>query len=161
MPLPNLEQKLDTEGLHNFLGRIYPIFRSTLGNKSAIFLDFPVNLKKKPYLDLDGIMYEWGFHHIITIEKLGSEDREFCLPRAKRIRFPRHYIDSVDTLKVWQRAKNNEQKYYISDENFDYLVVLSQRKDYIVLISAFPIDSNRYKQKMLKEYEHYKIDISG
>ena len=154
MPLPILEQKNITEWLHDFLVRIYPIFQQTLGNNSAVYNWVSITLKKRPIAKIDEIEYEWWFHHIVTKEiSQDCNDREFCLPRAERIRFPRYYIDSVPTLKVWQRIKNNEQKYYISDDNFDYLVVLSQRKDYIVFITAFPVERNHYKGKLLKEYE--------
>lgn len=158
MPLPILEQKLDTEWLHDFLGRIYPVFQQTLGNNSANYNWISITLKKRPIAKIDGTDYEWWFHHIVTREILKDcEDREFCLPRAERIRFPRHYIDNVPVLNVWQRLKNNEQKYYISDENFDYLVVLSQRKNYIVFITAFPIDYDHYRKRLKKEYDQYKI----
>lgn len=159
MPLPQLEIKNHAEWLHDFLNRIFPIFRSTLWDKKASFKSVPITLKKRPFATLDGIQYEWWFHHLITKDSTLLPDREFCMPRAERIRFPRHYIDSVSWLNVWFRKKKNEDRYYISDSAFDYLVILGQRSNYIVLLSAFPIDSNGYKQKMLQEHRNFQISV--
>ncbi len=144
-----------------FLDAILKLFLGDFVTNTTKFRSQKIVLKKRPTNWLDGIEYDWTFHHIITKENQNNDNiREFNIARAERIKFPKLYIDdhqtSLSNYKIWSRTKNNETKYYISDNNYDYLVILSQRKNYIMLLSAFPIETNHYKYKLKKEYEQYK-----
>jgi hypothetical protein len=158
---PLLILLLDYPSRGEFLDAILKLFISDFVTNTTKFRSQKIVLKKRPTNWLDGIEYDWTFHHIITKENQNNDDiREFSQDRAERIKFPKFYIDnhqsSLSNYKIWSRTKNNETKYYISDTNYDYLVILSQRKNYIMLLSAFPIETNHYKYKLKKEYEQYK-----
>ena len=157
--MPPFEIYDKSTDLHIFLNKILAIFTSDFWWNNVFFWEQKIGLRRRPYWNIDGKSYEWTFHHIVTKEDNFSTGRIFCESRAVRIRFPKHYINSIAWLNIWSKKKKGDLKYYISDSAFDYLVVLSQRKGYVVLISAFPLDSNTYKSKMKQEFTQNKFTL--
>lgn len=155
MSLPNIENHQHYPDLPTFIGGMHSIYSIDFLLNQISFHSKKVFLKNSPSGQLYWIDYDWTFHHIVTREDKVTNDRKFDLPRAERIRFPRHYIDNENTLLVWTKRKGNEDKYYISDSNFEYLIILAKRQlsQNFILISAFPTDGNYYRKKLKKEYQ--------
>lgn len=144
-----------------FLEFVFKTFLGDFVHNITKFRGQKIFLRKRPTGSINGVDYDWTFHHIITKENTRNNNiREFNQGRAERIQFPKFYVNQCQLLgsgfKIWSRSKNNEIKYYIADNSFDYLVILSQRRDYIMLLSAFLVETDNYKYKLNKEYEHYK-----
>lgn len=74
-----------------------------------------------------------------------------------RIRWPRPIIEEADAkgLKVWVSFRNNENRINIWLEGEDYVVVLAQRKDYLLPWTAFLVTFNHTRRRLQKEFESY------
>lgn len=148
---PELILLSDYKSLDEFLNYIYKIFNKDFQINIIKFKGQKVTLRKRPSGTLNEIEYDWTFHHIITTDK--GEERVFDKDRAERIKFPGSFIKNEAKLLGWSSFKNNEKRYYISDPNFEYLVILSQRNDYILLLTAYNTSYNNTKRKLKKAYE--------
>lgn len=156
MPLPNIENHQHYPDLPTFVDAMYSIYSTDFLLNRTSFQSRSVHLRNSPSGNLHWKDYDWTFHHIITREDSSNPSvRILNIPRAVRIRFPRHYLDNESTLLVWMKRKGNEDKYYISDHNFDYLIILAKRKTSgnFVLLSAFPTDYDHYRKRLKREYQ--------
>jgi hypothetical protein len=97
---------------------------------------------------------EGTFWHIIT-EGLVEEERIPDLRKCERIRWPRPVIESVgtDRIRCWRYKRNGDSRITIALEDFTYILVLTDRKSYVLLLTAFPIERERRREKLRKEYE--------
>lgn len=155
MTFPNIEDHRTYPDLPLFIDGMHSIYSIDFLLNQITFQARNVFLKNSPSWQLFWKNYDWTFHHIVTREDKVTNDRKLDLPRAERIRFPRHYIDNESRLLVWNKRKGNEDKYYIADSNFEYLIILAKRQtsQNFILISAFPTDGNYYRKKLKKEYQ--------
>ncbi|MGR3220296.1 MAG: hypothetical protein ACUZ8H_10835, partial [Candidatus Anammoxibacter sp.] len=73
-------------------------------------------------------------------------------------RWPKPIIehDNEHVIKVWQNKRNNEKRILLWLENQEYLVILAERKGYVLSRTAYLVKEEHRKRKLLKEYEAYK-----
>jgi hypothetical protein len=97
---------------------------------------------------------EGTFWHIIS-EGLIEESRLPDLRRCERIRWPRRIIESVGTDRVfcWRYRRKGDRRISIAIAGFSYLVVLVDRGSYTLLLTAFPVEKARRREKLRREYE--------
>jgi len=76
----------------------------------------------------------------------------------ERIRFPKFIIESTthSELLVWKNQRGRDTRILIFNEKESYLVVLTERKGFHLFWTAYTIEENHRKRKLLKEYEEYK-----
>ena len=76
----------------------------------------------------------------------------------ERIRFPKFVIDTYphSELLVWEKPIGRNERIHILNKNKQYLVVLTRRKTYLMLCTAFYIEHGHTVEKKLKEYGEYK-----
>lgn len=67
-------------------------------------------------------------------------------------------IDNINHpyLKVWENERKGKKRMLIYHEDEDYLVVLDVRDSYSLLWTAYPIERNHTREKLMKEYEAYE-----
>lgn len=155
MTPPVLEEHSRHADLPSFVDYINNIFCWDFRATPPSLYTHTVHLKKQPLMPLLWKTYDWTFHHIVTREdSIAPHGRVLCTLRSSHIRFPRHYIDYCSGMHVWSRRKWNEDKLYISDNSFLYLVVLARRKitGNWILLSAFPTDGNYYRRRLQREF---------
>lgn len=153
-PLPELIY-LDEFGgdFTEYIEEIYRIFREDFIDSKPVFEGIRLGLKKYPLVG--GKAYT--FYHF-THEGSDEENREPNLRRMERIAWPAPMInDSIDPyLKVWRNKKGRHERILIFHEEESYLVVLEDRKEYILPWTAYLVDYNNRKRRLLKEYKAYK-----
>lgn len=76
----------------------------------------------------------------------------------ERIKWPAALINNSEHLylKVWENTRGNKSNILIFHEEEQYLVVLRKGKDYLLPWTAYLVEHNVRKNKLLKEYEAYK-----
>src|SRR5680860_101391 len=95
------------------------------------------------------------FWHIVT-NKLVSNNRDLDTARSARIRWPKSIIElfNNDGIKIWEKTKKGKRRIYFCLSDWSYLVIVEKRINknpnnpspyYLVLYTAFPIDSDGYK----------------
>lgn len=135
-----------------YFEKVYEIFKKDFVDTKPNYRGKHLGLKKYPLVEGK----EYTFYHMThkgNIEKERLPD----LRRLERIPFARPIIDfSTDSaLKVWENKRNNDKRILIFHDVENYLVVLADRKEYILPWTTYFIEFKNRKEKLLKEYEAY------
>lgn len=142
------------EDVTEFIDLIYDIFKKDFIENKPKYKENEIRLKNHPMIDDK----EAAFWHLIT-EGPEEETRSICLERCKRIPWPRPVIlnNECSTLKVWKeyRSGRNKAEYriHLFLENPGYLVVLNIRNGYYVLWTAYPVEKEHRREKLLKRFQ--------
>ena len=136
-----------------FIEAAYRIFKRDFVTSHPNVDGKPIRMKKYPLVN----EMEYTFYHI-THEGTDEDNRLPVISRMEYVPFPRPMIDNIKHpyLKVWMNARKGKDRMLIYHEAEEYLVVLEIRQDYALLWTAYPIERQHTKEKLLKEYEDYK-----
>ncbi|MBT3210197.1 MAG: hypothetical protein HN704_00820 [Bacteroidetes bacterium] len=151
--LPEIITLEEFEGnFPSFYEAVYDIFKSDFVNTKPIYKGKQLRLKAHPYIEGK----EYTFYHF-THEGNIECDRKPNLRRMERIAFPRPMIDNSEhsELKVWRNKRRNKERILILHEEEKYIVVLEDRKNYILPWTAYYIEHNNKIRRLIKEYELY------
>lgn len=141
---------------HSYFEAIYQIFKKDFVDSKPNFRGKRLGLKKHPLIDDK----EYTFYHMTHKGNIENE-REPDFRRMERITWPRPMIDNSEEspLKVWRskrKGKGGEkERILIFHEVESYLVVLDDRKEYILPWTAYLVEYKNKKRRLLKEYEEY------
>ena len=94
----------------------------------------------------------------------GSEEdkRTPDLRRCERIQWPKPVIEneSDPNVKYWVAVKRGENRIHLWLEDEDYVVVLAERKRFLLLWTAYLVTRPHTERKLRREYERYWGRIS-
>lgn len=151
--LPDLELLEDYDGNWNaYIEALYDIFRTDFIKNKPNFRGKNLRLKRHPVIQDK----EATFWHL-TSEGSKEEDRTPDFRRCERIRWPAPTIDNSEdsVIKVWAEPRGNSLRVHLWFENEGYLVVLDDRKDYILPWTAFYIEREHQRRKYNKRWMKY------
>lgn len=151
--LPEIITLVDHGGdFSSFFEAVYCIFKHDFIDTKPAFRGVRLGLKKYPLIDGK----EYTFYHF-THEGDIETNRLPDLRRMERIRWPKHLIVDSDHsyLKVWRNQRNGENRILIFHEHESYLVVLADRGQYILPWTAYLVEKQHTKRKLLNEYDAY------
>ncbi|MBM4288134.1 MAG: hypothetical protein FJ135_08310 [Deltaproteobacteria bacterium] len=136
-----------------YLEAIYELFKADFVDTKPTFRGRTLRLKRHPMSEGK----EATFWHFIQ-EGPVEPDRLPDLKRCERIRWPRPIIDNSEdaSLKVWPNTRKGETRILLWLEEEEYLVVLAERKGYLLPWTAYMVDKPHRKRKLLKEFEDWK-----
>lgn len=152
--LPDLVYFDDYQNLwERYLEAIYEIFKQDFVLSKPIFRGKRLGLKRYP---ITAGKESTFWHMISTGEK--EEDRIPDFRRCERIGWPRPTIenDSNPAVKCWTSEVKQENRITIWIEEHDYVVILAERKGYILPWTAFVVTHNHRRRKLQKAYEKCK-----
>lgn len=131
---------------------VYQIFRRDFIQSKPIFRGKRLGLKLYPIVDGKEYTY-YHFTHDGDVET----ERIPNLRRMERIRFPKSIIDnSLEAcFKVWRNKRGSSDRILLYCESETYLVVLEDRRNYILPWTAYYVENEHRRQKLLREYEDY------
>jgi hypothetical protein len=151
--LPSLILFSDFNGnWDRYLEAIYACFNQDFIDSPPIFHGRRLGLKRHPMTHGK----EATFWHM-TSEGTDEESRIPDIRRCERIRWPKPVIEYVDDPKVkyWVSVKRNEDRIHIWLEDEDYVVVLADRRGFLLPWTAFLITREHTRSKLRKEYDAY------
>jgi hypothetical protein len=142
----------------NYLEAIYMVFKRDFVDSKPMFPNRRVGLKRHPIAQGK----EATFWHFVS-EGDNEENRAPDLRRCERIAWPRPIIEAVqsESVYVWKTARGNERRIVIALRDFSYIVVLADRGDYVLPWTAYCVERNHRRDKLLKEYEEFKVGQKG
>ena len=149
--LPGLVKLDDYQGdWTQYVEAIHSIFTTDFVNSAPSFRERRVGLKKHPMEKGK----EATFWHLISAGA-SEADREIDLRRCERIRWPRPVVEADGRSEVccWLTHRKGEPRYVIALDDFSYIVVLAVRKCYLVLWTAYCVEYDHQRRKLLKQYE--------
>lgn len=153
LKLPDLIKLNDYGGdWDKYLNVIYQIFVNDFIKTKPKFQNQNLQLKRHPLFQDK----EATFWHFIT-EGKSEEQRLPDMRRCERIGWPRPIIENSndESIKIWENTRKKETRICLCYGNWEYLVVLSKRKNYILPWTAYPITRSHAKNKIIREYNKY------
>ncbi len=132
-----------------FIEKVYEAFKKDFVDSKPIYKGQRLGLKKYPISQGK----EVTFWHMTST---GSDEasRTPDLRRCERIKWPKPIIElEADLILSWVSIKKGERRIHLWYQQEDYLVVLAQRKNYIIPWTAFLIEQGHTKRKLQREYE--------
>jgi len=152
--LPSLVLFSDYDGnWEKYVEVLYEYFKNDFIRQRTLFQGIKLSLKRYPMSQGK----EATFWHLISEGKT-EEDRIPDLRRCERIRWPRPIIkNSKETsIKLWKNQRRGETRICLWLEDQEYIVILAERKDYVLLWTAYMVTENHRKRKLQKEFENYQ-----
>lgn len=149
------------------LDRAYAIFQKDFGRESArpTFHGKRMALKRHPELDGKSATF-WHFITEGAIEAERSPVRE----RLERIAWPKALLveASSDSARVltWSNERRRtthakSTRWIVALDDFSYVVVLDDRKDFVLPWTAYPVADDHRRRKLRKEYDGWKHSKKG
>ena len=131
---------------------VYAIFKNDFVKNKPVFQNKKLSLKSHPLIDGKEYTY-YHFTHSGNIENERIPD----LRRMERIGFPKPMIELSHNknLKVWRNKRGTHERILILYEKERYLVILEDRKNYILPWTAYLIKDNSRIRRLLIEYQCY------
>jgi hypothetical protein len=154
LEFPDLIKLEDFYGnFKSYFNAVYNAFKSGFIDSNPFYNGLRVGAQKFPLVD--GI--HRTFYHI-THEGDDETNRLPDFRRMERIRFPRFMIDNLphNDLLVWKNTRANDVRVLIFNIAEEYLIVLTERKDYYLFWTAYLVEKEHNRRKLLKEYNANK-----
>lgn len=135
---------------NRYLAALYVFFKQDFIDDRPSFNGVKLSIKRYPVIK----NMEATFWHIIS-DGIAEEDRLPDMRRCERIRWPRPIIEHSDdtTIKVWKNMRRGETRICLWIEDAEYLVILAERRGYILLWTAYQVTREHSKRKLRKEYD--------
>lgn len=141
-----------------FISVVYQVFTKDFKQSKLVWEQLPVAYDAKI---IDG--KEAGFWHIVQKEDSGSGERVPDIRRCEHISWPRPIIEHSGerVISVWKterktsRRNQRQIRVLIWFEHLDYIVILGQRPALMILITAYCVEHESYRQKLRRERDDY------
>ena len=136
-----------------YLEAIYACFKQDFIDSTPVFQGRRLGLKRLPMTNGK----EATFWHM-TSEGTNEEHRTPDFRRCERIRWPKPVIENSKDprVKCWVAIKRNEDRIHIWLEDEDYVVVLADRRGFLLPWTAFLITREHMRKKLRKEYDNFR-----
>jgi hypothetical protein len=128
------------------------IFMEEIARGGVRFRDWPVNCRRIP--EAGG---RWASYWHLVQEGRVEDDRTPDMRRCERIRWVRWIIESAVThpeIDEWQNVRGTETNTLLWYGE-EYLVVLTQRKDYWLLKTAYCTQQRRRIEQLRRERDAF------
>jgi hypothetical protein len=139
----------------NYEDKLYEIFKNEFIINIPTFMNKPIGIfTSKMYNNK-----EKTFWHIIS-EGKDEFNRNPDMRRCERIKWVREFIDTskcinCGEIKIWKAIhKNKKMRYKIWCEKTDFIVILEERANVFMLITAYLVTYSHVRKKLKKEYEN-------
>lgn len=135
-----------------FLNAVYLIFETDFIKTQPKYEGLKVAVRKYPEV---GGLHRTFYH--ITHEGEDEQNRTPDIRRMERIRFPRFFIDNNThpEILIWKNTRNRDERVLLFNENENYIVVLTERKEFYLFITAYYVETEHRKRALLKEYSTF------
>jgi hypothetical protein len=137
---------------------LYKIFTELYEQEKLFYKEQPVRMKHYPP-DYD---IKTGFYHMIceNYQHTGNEkDRKPNMRRCERIKWPTEIIGNCskicEKIMIWENERHGKRNVLLFCPELDYLIVLSKRKNYFLLTTAYPVEYSNRRNDLIKEYTEY------
>lgn len=141
---------------------LYRVFQSTLANQSLLWKPTGKHLSFRRQPQVDG--RHNIFWHIISGDGDTDAERQIDHNRCQHLALIRPMIDefnriwpqkSSPNIVWWKSSRPPHWRHVISLPDFSYAVILEQREEYTILITAIYYERRRRRERQQREYEDY------
>lgn len=151
------------EPFPSYENRLFEIYKQIYEESLLMFKDMPIAMRHYP----PDYGKKSGFYHLIyqNYDCTGKDiDRLPELNRMSKFTWGRSVIDFhkdsiCKNLLIYENKRKSENNICIYSECLDFLVVLTKRKDYLLLKTAYPIEYDDSREGIYKEYNKYTTSL--
>ena len=139
---------------------LYEVFKHDFLDSKPMFMGKPVQHRKYPMENGK----EEAFYHITCNDYCHVKDRSPDFRRSERIKWCRAFIEKYkcegykcedcDGMRVWTEWYRGKLQTCILSEEYRYIVILEERDDFYLLISAYYIEYDRSLRKKIDNYDN-------
>lgn len=135
-----------------FLKVVYGVFQRDFKQSRPCFQGRPVAFDSRIEAGKEA-----AFWHIVCRDDRRTRKREVDIRRCERIPWPRPLIEhpADSAVAVWRNERKGQTRILIWLEGLDYLVVLADRRNAVVLVTAYCTDIESQRRKLRKERDEY------
>lgn len=140
---------------------LYENFKRDFIDSQPFFRGLPVEIRREPM----EYNKEEAFFHITCQDYAKDHNRSPDFRRCERINWVRAFIENYecedyqcdcDGIKIWDEpGRSKRMQTCILSEFERYIVILENRNNYYLLITAYYIEYDRVMDKKLRNYEKY------
>ena len=136
----------------SYFKAVYAVFETDFIKTKPKYEGLKVTVRKYP--EVDGI--HRTFYHI-THQGEDENNRQPDIRRMERIRYPRFVMvnHTHNQILIWKNKRGKDERIVLFNETENYVVILTDRKEYYMFITAYYIETEHRKRSLLKEYETY------
>lgn len=136
----------------NYFDAVYAIFHTDFIKTHPQYEGLNVSVRKYP--EVDG-MHRTFYH--ITHEGEDEANRQPDIRRMERIRFPKFVIQNKqhNEILIWKNKRGKDERIVLFNEQESYVLILTNRGKYFLFITAYLVEKEHRKRKLIKEYEAY------
>lgn len=136
-----------------YFAAVYNIFETDFIKTQPLYQNQKVAVRKYP--EVDGI--HKTFYHI-THQGEDENNRKPDFRRMERIRFPKFVIENHlhNEILIWKNKRGKDERVVLFNEAENYILILTERNGFYLFITAYYVETEHRKRKLLKEYEAYK-----
>lgn len=136
----------------DYLNAVYAVFHTDFIKAHPQYEGLNVSVRKYP--EVDG-MHRTFYH--ITHEGEDEANRQPDIRRMERIRFPKFVIENKQhpEILIWKNKRGKDERIVLFNEDESYVVILTDREKYYLFITAYLVEKEHRKKKLIKEYEAY------
>jgi hypothetical protein len=151
---PDLLLLEDFKGnFQEFLSSVYSVFENNFIKNQPRYEGQKVAVRRYP--EMDGL--HRTFYHI-THEGEDEANRQPDIRRMERIRYRKFVIQQNlhPEILIWKNQRRKDERILFFNESENYIVVLTERNEFYLFITAYVVDTSHRKRSLIKEYEAYK-----
>lgn len=154
--LPALYDYPDWNNYNEYENALYDYFEKHYLKAALYFKGSRIQFRHQP---IENEKIE-AFYHIICKNYTEKINRQPDAERIIRISWTRAFIENYNCtydccnekpLHWYQRGNKDAIKHYIYFQR--YLVIMEERKNYFLFITAFFVEEEYYHRKLLKDYQ--------
>jgi hypothetical protein len=136
----------------SYFNAVYTVFENDFIKTQPKYEGLKVAVRKYP--EVDGI--HRTFYHI-THEGEDENNRQPDIRRMERIRYPRFVMVTHlhNEILIWKNKRGKDERIVLFNETENYVVILTNRTEYYMFITAYYVETEHRKRSLLKEYETY------
>lgn len=155
----NLNKCDNLSEFRSYEDNLYKLFIDTYINNEIKYNDIIVKMKYYPP-EFDE---RSGFYHLIYENYDHTNDEMDRLPnlnRCEKVLWAKELLTECINKKCirllfWKNKRKGRNNVVIYCEDLEYVVILGERTGYYILVTAYPIEYENTKRKLLKEYNSY------
>jgi hypothetical protein len=135
-----------------YLEALYACFRQDFIDAKPVFQGRRLGLRRHPM----SYGKEATFWHMIQ-EGETEEERVPDFRRCERIRWPKPIIEHAGdpAIRVWRNERRGGERVCLWFVQESYLVVLAERGEYVLFLTAYLVEQQHRQRKLQKECEEY------
>lgn len=135
-----------------YYNAVYAIFEDHFIKKQPSYNGLSIAVRKYP--EVDGL--HRTFYHI-THHGEDESNREPDIRRMERIRFPNFLLANNEhsEILIWKNKRGRDDRILLFNKAENYIVVLTERNDFYMFITAYCVETEHRKRKLLKEHQEY------